>query len=57
MSSRVFYVDWAKNLENQCLGTRIAAFLAIEDSSYITGQIIYRDGGRMALNYVVPVED
>lgn len=36
---------------------RIALFLATEDSSYITGQIIYCDGGRMALNYVVPVEE
>ena len=36
---------------------RIAVFLATEDSSYITGQIIYCDGGRMALNYVVPVEE
>ncbi len=36
---------------------RIAVFLATEDSSYITGQIIYCDGGRLALNYVVPVEE
>jgi NAD(P)-dependent dehydrogenase (short-subunit alcohol dehydrogenase family) len=36
---------------------RIAVFLATEDSSYITGQIIFCDGGRMALNYVVPVEE
>lgn len=36
---------------------RIALFLASEDSSYITGQVIYCDGGRMALNYVVPVAD
>jgi NAD(P)-dependent dehydrogenase (short-subunit alcohol dehydrogenase family) len=33
----------------------IAVFLASEDSSYITGQTIYPDGGRMALNYTVPV--
>ena len=31
--------------------------LATRDSSYITGQIIYPDGGRMGLNYVVPVPD
>ena len=33
----------------------VAAFLASEDASYITGQIIYPDGGRMGLNYVMPV--
>ena len=33
----------------------VAVFLASEDSSYITGQTIYPDGGRMALNYTVPV--
>ena len=32
---------------------QIAAFLASEAASYITGQILYADGGRMALNYVV----
>lgn len=36
---------------------RIAVFLASDDSSYITGQVIYCDGGRMALNYTVPVPD
>lgn len=34
---------------------RIALFLVTEDSSYITGQVLYPDGGRMALNYTVPV--
>jgi NAD(P)-dependent dehydrogenase (short-subunit alcohol dehydrogenase family) len=33
----------------------VALFLATEESSYITGQTIYPDGGRLALNYVVPV--
>ena len=36
---------------------RIAVFLASPDSSYITGQTIFADGGRMALNYTVPVND
>jgi NAD(P)-dependent dehydrogenase (short-subunit alcohol dehydrogenase family) len=31
----------------------VAAFLAGEDSAYITGQTLYADGGRLALNYVV----
>lgn len=35
----------------------IVAFLASADASYMTGQTVYADGGRMALNYVVPVPD
>lgn len=35
----------------------VAAFLLGEDSSYITGQCIYADGGRLALNYTMAVED
>ncbi len=33
----------------------VAVFLASSDSSYITGQTIYPDGGRLGLNYTVPV--
>ncbi|NRR33268.1 SDR family oxidoreductase [Oxalobacteraceae bacterium] len=35
----------------------IAAFLASKDASYMTGQTLYVDGGRMALNYTVPVKE
>ena len=35
----------------------ISVFLASEQSSYINGQIIYADGGRLALEYTCPVPD
>ena len=35
----------------------IAVFLASSDASYITGETIYADGGRLGLNYTVTVKD
>ena len=35
----------------------VALFLAGDAGSYMLGQTVYPDGGRLILNYTVPVED
>jgi len=54
------YRRWIDGTPMGRLGTpeevaSVALFLASDDASYITGQTIYPDGGRLALNYTVPV--
>ncbi len=38
------------------IGT-VAVFLASDYASYLTGETIYPDGGRLALNYTVPLRE
>ena len=35
----------------------VAVFLASDYASYLTGETIFPDGGRLSLNYTVPVRD
>jgi len=35
---------------------RVVLFLASEDAAYVTGHTVYVDGGRLGLNYTVPVQ-
>jgi glucose 1-dehydrogenase len=56
---------WAKLMSRTPMGRlgepeemgNVAVFLASVDASYITGQTIYADGGRLGLNYTVPVKE
>ncbi|MNC77779.1 3-oxoacyl-[acyl-carrier-protein] reductase FabG [compost metagenome] len=35
----------------------VVSFLASDDASYMVGQTVYPDGGRLILNYTVPVNE
>ena len=41
--------------EHQRVHQDVVAWLASDAASYVTGEIVVVDGGRMTLNYTVPV--
>ena len=47
--------EWPKRLGEPAEVADVVAWLASDAASYVTGEIVVVDGGRMTLNYTVPV--
>jgi hypothetical protein len=50
-----FLVEQTNPLDDAGMVVAVTASLASDDASYIIGQTIYPDGGRLVLNYTIPV--